>query len=473
MTESPRRFVRSMRDTAADLVGGRLLALLFGVLVLGTAGLAEAATYQACIKWSIDTVDSNFEIAGGPNDGGHEDQYLGCNAGCDVIARGARIKLARAGFSTTLDTSPSTGCATWTDSGGSGVYDLTVYGYATDANGTRVRIHTPTSEACNEPGGPGQTYSALIQDASFTPGASNTYTVNYASKWTAMASAAFTLYRIGHIANKEINIELASACEISTAHYGDSNSFITDGIHCLQLGDSCTPPSTPRTRAKFIVAHEMGHAIAALYYGGFTGAVNGWEPNTTNSNASPSSPDRCGPGGDLYTIGSKEYNSIAFRESWGHIVSARVWNDKSDEGAFGWASPATDLERYGPTGSHPSACQTNGSNCNNSGGRLENYCCVSGTDGSCTSSWSTQGTIEDWMRFLWDFYTTPNNYCPGGAQASFQNLLDIYAQTRLQGGLTSTNYAVKMRAAAELVLGSSSCLLQAYDDLRVHNGADH
>lgn len=473
MTDGSALVLPSKHGSAYMPAGHLLLSLLLGVLVLCTAVTAEAASYQACIKWSIDTVDSNFEIDGGPNDGGHEDQYLGCNAGCDVIARGVRIKLARSGFSTTLDTSPSTGCASWTDSGGSGVYDLTVYGYATDANGTRVRVHTPTSESCDEPGGPGQTYSALIQDASFTSGGSNTYTVSYASKWTAMASAAFTMYRIGHIANKEINIELASNCTSATAHYGDSNSFITDGIHCLELGDSCILPSTPPTRAKFIVAHEMGHAIAALYYGSLAGAVDGWEPNTTNSNASPSSPDRCGAGGTGYSIGSKEFNSIAFREGWGHLVAARVWNDKADEGAFGWASPATDLERYGPTGSYPSACQTNGTNCNNAGGRIENFCCVSSTDGSCTSSWSTQGTIEDWLRFLWDFYTTPNNYCPGGAQASFQNLLDIYAQTRLLGGLTSTNYATKMRAAAEQVLGSSSCLLQAYDDLQVHNGADH
>jgi hypothetical protein len=174
--------------------------------ICGAAMKANAANYQVCVKWSIDTIDSSQGIGYGPSQGLTEDQYNGCDSGCDVIARGVRIKAARSGFNVTEDADPTTGCASWSDSGGSGVYDLTVYGYATTALGTFVRIHTESTEACDEY--PGSTYSALIQDATLTPGGSNTYTVPYASKWTAMAVAAFSLYRIGLLEDKELHIAL-------------------------------------------------------------------------------------------------------------------------------------------------------------------------------------------------------------------------------------------------------------------------
>ncbi|MFO0631571.1 MAG: hypothetical protein U0168_01835 [Nannocystaceae bacterium] len=343
-----------------------------------------------------------------------------------------------------------------------------MYGYATDSHGTFVRVHTATSEACDQY--PGDTHSALIEDAQLTAGGSNQYTVPYASKWTAMAAAAFTLYRTGLISNKGIHIELEpSWCTTSTAHYQDTNSHITSGVHCLHFGDTCTPPSTPATRRKFVVAHEMGHAILALAYGESAGAVDGPEPPTpANFNNTPSAANHCGSAGnDSYSVNSKEYNSLAFREGWGHFISAVVWNSKAAEGAFNWwGGLVVDLERYGPS--------TFGNGDNISGGRLENFCCDPSVDGSCVSSWANQGTIEDWLRFLWDLYTTPNNYCAGGAQASLAQMVDIYAETRRNGDLSATNYAMKMAAAAaDDDIALPACLITAFEDLQVHNGADH
>jgi hypothetical protein len=227
----------------------------------------------------------------------------------------------------------------------------------------------------------------------------------------------------------------------------------------------CTSPEAPWSRRKFVVAHELGHAILALWYGGKAGAVDGSEPNVDAGNST--TPNHCGTSGSHYGIGTKEFNSLTFREAWGHFVSARIWNDKAAEGAFRWPnsdSLVTDLERYGPS--------TNQSGDNLAGGRLENFCCDPAVDGSCTSSWANASTNEDWLRFFWDFYTTPSNYCAGGLQPTLAEMFDLYAETRLNGGLTSTNYDVKMEDASDEI-GLAACLLDSYEDMQVHNGADH
>src|SRR5262249_48501121 len=135
----------------------------------------------------------------------------------------------------------------------------------------------------------------------------------------------------------------------NSAHFGSSNSYITEGRHYLRLGngnvDSKGNPDTPRTRYKFHVAHELGHAIAALYYGDHENAVNGDEPNTGDYSHNVL-PNACGTGDTTYSISSKEWNSVGFREGFAHFISARIWNNKETEGAFTWFAAPHDLERY-------------------------------------------------------------------------------------------------------------------------------
>lgn len=73
---------------------------------------------------------------------------------------------------------------------------------------------------------------------------------------------------------------------------------------------------------------------------------------------------------------------------------------------------------------------------------------------------------------FWDFYTASSSYCAGGTQPWFDDILDLYAQTRLNGSLQYYNYDVKMDAASDDI-GLPACLVTAFDDYRVHNGADH
>ncbi len=418
-----------------------------------TAGLAGAPNllhnYRTCIRWEVQTVDSGLGIANGPNAGGTEDQYVSCNAGCTVIARGVRVQVAKSGVAQVFDADPTTGCFDWTHTSTSG-FDLRVYGFATDSGGNQVRIHNGGDSTT---GYPGSTYSILLTNVTPTPNGTDTYEVgNYDRKWTAMAVLGFAFYRY-HSGLSDVLVHAAmddSECWDSSAHYGSSNASITEGKHYLRIGNCAD--GTPSTRRKFAITHELGHALAALYYGAQANAVDGGEPGVSSGH--DVGPSACTIGSS-YSIDSKEWNSIGFREGFAHFVAARVWNDKHPEGAFRWSSTTHDLERWG---------QGAGSA---SGGRLENQCCVS----NCGNSRTDAGTIEDWMRFFWDFYNNVSDSCP--QQPDGLDMFKLYAQTRLNGGLSASNYYDKMRAAAQDI-GLPACLSGArFDSYAAHNGIDN
>lgn len=405
--------------------------------------------YRTCIRFEAETVDSGFGIANGPNAGGTEDQYVSCNAGCTAIARGVRVKVSRGAWSQTFDADPSSGCFDWTNTATNG-FDVRVYGFATDSAGNQVRIHDGGSATT---GYPGSTYSILLTDVTPTANGTDTYDVgNYDRKWTAMAVLGFAFYRY-HSGLSDTLVHAAmddTECWDSSAHYGSSNAAITEGKHYIRIGNCAA--GTPSTRRKFVITHELGHALAALYYGAQAGAVDGGEPGVSSGhNVGPSA---CTIGSS-YSIDSKEWNSIGFREGFAHFVAARVWNDKHPEGAFRWSSTTHDLERWGQGAGAAS------------GGRLENQCCVS----NCGSSWTDAGTIEDWMRFFWDFYNNVDGACP--EQPDGLDMFKLYSQTRLNGGLSASNYYDKMRAAAQDI-GLPACLSGTrFDTYAIHNGINN
>lgn len=428
--------------------------------------LAAGQSYRACIKFQIRTVDSSIPIPTGANAGGTEDHYLGANDDISVIARGVRVKLSRAGWEHTYD-ADSGGCFNWSHEATSG-FTLRVYGYATDDNGNYVRIHNAPSSFASYPGA---TYSAVLNNVTPTPNGTNTYEVgDYTGRWTAMAALAFGLYRYHDgLSDKAFHVGIDDTRpDGASAHFdsanqpcqGDvcpSNASITSGRHYLRLGnanvDSDGNPATPRTRYKFHIAHELGHAIAALYYGDHEDAVNGGEPNVRSDHNV--SPNACGFS-TSYSISSKEWNSIGFREGFAHFIAARIWNNKETEGAFTWFAAPHDLERY-----------NQGAN-NSPGGRLENVCCVGG---NCADSWADAGTNEDWLRFFWDWYTFSSNSC--NVELTRLDMLKLYRQTRLNGGLTKNNYFSKMRAAAQDI-GLEGCVATGqFDYYAAHNGIDN
>jgi hypothetical protein len=425
--------------------------------------MASGNNYRTCVKFQIRTVDSGLGIPNGANAGGTEDHYINANNDISVIARGVRVKVSRGGWSQTIDSEPTTGCFNWSHNSTSG-FSLRVYGYATDSADNYVRIHTSPTDFSSYPG---QTYSILLTDVSPTPGGVNTYHVgSYNSKWTAMASLAFGLARYHDgLSDKAFHVAMDDSTPgKSSAHFGQSNSNITNGRHYLKIGNASVndagDPATPQTRYKFIVAHELGHAIAAIYYGDHDDAVNGSEPSVSLSHNV--NPNACGtqddPANDKYgySIDSKEWNSLGFREGFAHFVAAKIWNNKETEGTFSWFADPHDLERY-----------NYGAN-NEAGGRLENQCCAGG---GCAASWDSAGTNGDWLRFFWDWYTNTSDSCDD--RPTKRNMLKLYRQTRLNGGLTSTNYFAKMQAAAD-DLNLANCLKTSrFNFYAAHNGIDN
>ncbi len=426
----------------------------------GTAN-AGAYNYTTCVKFLIETVDSSVGIPNGPNAGGTEDYYQNANDGRDVIARGVAVRIWHGDSWQTYNADPTTGCFNWSHDETSDFF-MRVYGKSTDEAGNYVRIHDDPTDFSDYPG---DTYAWDFADVTPTNGAVNTFNVgSYNSEWTAMAVLGFGLYRYhGGLSGKAFHAGIDNTrSDGSSAHFGSgsSNASITSGRHYLRLGND-DDDDTPHTKYKFIVAHELGHAIAALYYGSHDDAVNGGEPpNNSTMNDHDVDPNSCGTGGTTYSISSKEWNSIGFREGFAHFIAPKIFNTKDSEGTFIWFANAHDLERYNSGGS------------NNAGGRLENQCCVGA---GCAESWDSAGTNEDWMRFFWDFYTNVSDSC--SAQPSKTDMLRLYRQTRLNGGLTRSNYFEKMQAAAEdedLEDDMPECLRTTrFDFYAAHNGIDN
>jgi hypothetical protein len=418
--------------------------------------------YKTYIKFQIRTVDSGVGIPNGANAGGTEDHYIDGNNDISVIARGVRVKVSRGGWEHTYDADPTDGSFNWSHTETSG-FSIRVYGYATDSADNYVRIHNSPNDFSSYPG---QTYSILLTNVSPTAGGSNTYHVgSYNSKWTAMAALAFGLYRYHDgLSDKAFHVGMDDTQAYgASAHYGDSNDHITDGRHYIKLGNGTVDedgnPATPSTKFKFIVTHELGHAIAAIYYGDHDDAVDGSEPNVNLGNFIL--PDACLNIASVpvssYSIATKEWNSVGFREGFAHFISAKIWNNKETEGTFTWFAQAHDLERYNFGAS------------NNAGGRLENQCCAGG---GCAASWEGAGTNEDWVRFLWDWYTNTSGSCPD--RPAKLDMLKLYRQTRLNGGLTFDNYFQKMQAAADDLTQLDECLrTDRFNFYADHNGINN
>jgi hypothetical protein len=423
--------------------------------------IAGAPQYRTCIQFKSQTGDSGIPIGNGPNAGGVEDYRANWNSALKVPAYGVRIKIEKDGWSEVFNTEPSTGCVTWSHPA-NGEYKITTYGYVTTVLNNVVRLHNDPDSFEDYPGTTYRYWSYFTP----TPGGLNYLSFgNWDSEFTAMAILSFSAFRLNvGITNKIFHVATDNTSDgWCSAHWGESNSYIKDGRHYLKLDNFDADGNLLHSQRKFVVSHEFGHAFAALYYGSDADSENGGEPNVLNDhNVPPDTKNACGISYDAvkmqhgYSISSKEWNSVGFREGFAHFVAATVWNDFSSDGSFHWLGTHHDLERYGD-GVGTTA-----------GGRLENVCCIGI---GCEESWENAGTIEDWMLFFWDWFTNTNAIC--GDRPSRLDMLRLYRDTRLGGGLVNDNYFEKMQAAAQ-GLSMVDCLkTDRFDFYAAFNGIDN
>jgi hypothetical protein len=351
-----------------------ILGCLATLLVFLAPALVRAASSSICITADILTDDSGRLINGSAEDVWPFGDAVSTDG---YMLPGVRIELKKnngvgAGIGV-FDTGATTGCVTVTNAF-AGPYQVIVYGYATDSSGNHVRIHDAgTTTSTNYPG---NTYSYGF--INITLGAPMTLKLDATAdeRWTTFAAAAHTLYRFHDgLSGKTFSIgfDTNSSCA-SSSTYGSpsSNSYIQSGAgYSLIAIARC--PTTNQTKSKFLVAHEVGHAIGRQYYG-----YNG---NDASDDTFAAASCTQNPG---YAMTSAEFDAIGFKEGYAHFVSARVWNDQDTYGVFTWFGTAFDLAK--------------GPNADAAGGWIGNMCALDDDTNGVSTNY-------DWLRFYWDFYT--------------------------------------------------------------------
>lgn len=428
---------RSKRASSLVVFGATVV-----VVVGGLAGSVEAATFKVCVRVNVQTTDSGVSV-----NGYSEDHYLGTDApgGLTVIGRGFRVKMTQGSWEHTYDSSTVDGCFSFVRSSNSG-FGVRVYGFATDGEGNHVRIHTGGLSTSSSY--PGQTYSAYWADQ--TLGTTNYYVVDgvASDRWTTVAVAAFGLYRwTNGVNDATISIGFSEGdCGDSGSTHGSAENYIeSDNAHLIRIG-RCAGSGT-ETRQKMLVTHELGHAMARLYYG-YDG-----NDSPLNDNYDPPGDDDDKPASCIniggYDMTSLEWNSLAFKEGFADFYSARVWNDASSRGAYSRFGTAVDLEVWDAD-----------FNQNTPGGYAFNVC-VSAANGVSTR--------QDYLRFFWDWHTAS---C--ATQPAQLDLLKLYRAVRENDrtgafALTDSNYHDAAIYAAEHMGGLSACEIDKVSEYLSHN----
>jgi len=362
-----------------------------------------------CVRVLVQTTDSGLSV-----NGVTEDYYLGSDAaaGVEVVGRGFKVMLLQqeadeSVWAGVFDASTSDGCFSFSR-GGSNVYSVVVQGYATDGEDNHIRIHTGGTDTSTW--FPGETIDRSFVNQGL--GSENYFVLDGVEddRWTTIAVAAFGLYRWDNGTSDTIlsigfSEDDDDGCGDSSSMYGDSTSYIESlRAHLIKIGHCDTTDQT-ESRKKMLVTHELGHAMARLYYG-HDGAESPYMYYV------PFGFDETDPNYDEcvntlgYDLTSLEANSLAFKEGFADFYSARVWNDASTHGTYQRFGTPVDLEAWDAAGGVDTP-----------GGYTLNVC------GSVAIGVSTR---SDYLRFFWDWHTT--SACAGAPTQ--HDMLELYRRVR-------------------------------------------
>jgi hypothetical protein len=321
---------------------------------------AWSATYKLCMKWDITMNDSTFSITSGSGATVSEDYYPWVSH--TVVARNVRVRITKGSLDTTIDTG-SDGCFSF-DTSVSPPFTIRAFAYAKDSgnNVTRVVDSQGSTRSFVKTISPPANQWTDVHFGSFT------------SPWATLAAvSAYSAYRHRWGAtNKEMRVTECSTdfCNSSLVN----TNLLPQGIGTIRIYNG-SDTNTDRRYAKFMIAHELGHAWMRLYTGGL---LEPWRSSTGLVDNTSSCSD-----GSSYGMLSLEWNVIGAKEAIAHVYSADIWNHHgSNEGIFRWFSTTYDLEFNNPA---------------NSGGYIENNCGPSSSFGKSVNI--------DWLRFFWDWHT--------------------------------------------------------------------
>ena len=404
----------------------------------GAPSAARATKKTICLRIDVRNTDSGVADYTGRT----EDQWTGSSRVSpnyyNVLARGVRARVYDSSDgSYSYYWAGESGCFDHWSASASPTLDVSIYTRAQDVNGNIVRVHDGEDDTSSW--APGQLWYKTVTGVS-VPG--TTVYVDFdgrssgQTKWTVLATAAHTLYRYHDgISNKTLSVGFlpsTDSCWRSSSSYNSSVQYIeSDDAHLVRLS-TCDQSMHLR---KFLLSHELGHAIARLYYDkdGFDSPKNQGYP----SGAGP-----CDQGADdsSYATWSSEYTSVNFVEGFAHFVSTSVWNNRDAYATFNWFGDVYQAEFY-------DLSLTGG--IHQYGGRINNICQLAAAGVS---------TNNDWLRAYWDFYS----YSGCGTTISQQDMLRWYKQVRDNDDdgtktLTFNNFHIAADIALDSIGALSSC----------------
>lgn len=358
-----------------------------GLVMTLSAGEAEAATYDVCLRIPVTISDGT----GQANDIGATGPW---------VARGIRIASVKAPNGIEVAGFPkfagaSDGCFTFTSSQ-SGDFEIGIQPWGMLAAGNELKVLSPDQAMV--------TYSAVASLPG--DGLPLIWPTEYAlpRMYTIFAYAIQSGFR-GNFNN-----------ELLTVHY-DATSPCNAACNsaCTTGGFSHISVCPWATQRKFLMAHEYGHS------------------NLSRSISFPATNDLGYLNASGHGMTTKEWSSGAAMEGWAHFVAVETWN-----GPTGGSEPLAWMRYWNATSAlvdvegSQGGCSTGSSDNANFRGQYADNCFQ--TDPNCAGGNCVGvGAELDWMRMWWDFYSDPD--MPGTPPSAS----DLHTMIDAAGPWGSTN----------------------------------
>lgn len=344
----------------------RLLSLaLFLAFGLAPAS-AHAATYNTlfCFDYGVDFDDASTSVG---------DDYWTSNS--DKTARGARVQVTRLADSTdvyddyTDYNGTYAGCTSFIGLDSNAYYRVRIFSEA-EVGGNYVEVYDDDS-----------TENLYFWEAekAYKPTSPEIrlHTTPVAEHWNIAAAAGYSQYRRRGGLTGETYILYNEFCSGSSGSCTKSSGkmYISD------YGDD----------RKYIIVHEMGHALGIFK----NGASTSFSYSATLDNCYTDS-------GRSHEIVSKEYQSAAANEGWAHFYAAVIFNNDGASSCGFEYYKSVDFDLDSSNDDRTISCE----------GR-PNPGIGDGYDylgDWCNGTLTNRGTEYDWLRFWWDFTTDQDVY---------------------------------------------------------------
>lgn len=166
-------------------------------------------------------------------------------------------------------------------------------------------------------------------------------------------------------------------------------------------------------RQKFLVAHEVGHALEESYqfdtFGTTTYLYGDDDP--------PAGGAACDSAGEQHALTSLERTSAAIMEGFAHFLASDAYNDHNDStGRFTYYKDALGFPRDIALEGEPAFNMAEPWKSNRFAQRV------------CAPAAGNKGTELDWLRFFWDLHTVG-----GGADGEHLSLFKLRVDAAFQG----------------------------------------